>query len=83
MHLSVVTPAEPLVDSEVDSVVLPGAEGEFGVLNLHERFLAPLQAGIVEYLVDGRAERLQITGGFAEVGPDHVVILADAAEAAQ
>jgi F-type H+-transporting ATPase subunit epsilon len=83
VHLSIVTPAKTVVDSDVDSVVLPGSEGEFGVLNLHERFLAPLQGGVVEYRVDGRAERLSITGGFAEVGPDHVVILADAAEATE
>jgi F-type H+-transporting ATPase subunit epsilon len=80
LRLYVVTPARPIVDSEVESVIAPGSEGEFGVLPGHERLLAPLQEGVLQYTEAGRISRLRITGGFADVQPDRVTVLADAAE---
>ncbi len=80
MRLTVVTPVAPVLDVEVDSVVVPGAEGEFGVLPSHEHFLAPLQQGSVSYSAAGQTEQLRVTGGFCEVTEQRVVILADAAE---
>ena len=79
-QLFVVTPARPVVDCAADSLVAPGAEGEFGVLPGHEPFLAPLQAGELRYETGGRRQSLHITGGFAEVTGTRVTILADAAE---
>ncbi len=80
MRLSVVTPSRPLVnDVEVERVVAPGREGEFGVLPGHERFLAPLRPGILRYTGGGTEHRLALAGGFAEVTGNSVVILASAA----
>lgn len=79
LALSIVTPERPLVETEVDSVVLPGSEGQFGVLPGHEALLAPLAEGAVTYQQGGRALRVEITGGFAEVTQSRVTILADAA----
>lgn len=83
MRLSVVTPARPLVeDLDVEQVVAPGREGEFGVLPGHMRFLAPLRPGVLRYVSAGREERLAVAGGFAEVTDETVVILAPAADRA-
>jgi F-type H+-transporting ATPase subunit epsilon len=80
LRLSVVTPARPFVEADVDSVVAPGTLGQFGVLPGHERFLAPLSEGVLEYTQSGRTTRLRIGGGFAEVQPDRMTVLADTAE---
>jgi F-type H+-transporting ATPase subunit epsilon len=79
LRLCVITPARPLVETEVDSVVAPGREGEFGVLPGHELFLAPLRPGVVRYLAGGREQRLAVSGGFAEVTQESVTVLAPAA----
>ena len=77
MRLVVVTPEAPLLDTEVDSVVAPGAEGEFGVLVGHESLLAPLAEGAIRYTSGGAEQTLEIKGGFAEVSPEGVTVLAD------
>ena len=81
-RLQIVTPRQPVVDAEVDSVLVPGSEGEFGALPEHERFLAPLRPGIVEYTAGGVTHRIAISGGFAEVSGDHLTLLARTAELA-
>jgi len=80
LALSVVTPARPIIEVMVDSVVLPGAEGEFGVLPEHEAFLAPLKEGTLVYQTSGRGHRIEVTGGFAEVTQTRVTVLADSAK---
>jgi F-type H+-transporting ATPase subunit epsilon len=80
LQLFVVTPARPIVDAQVDFVVAPGSEGQFGILPGHERLLAPLQEGVLEYTQAGRVIRMRISGGFADVQPDRVTVLADGAE---
>jgi F-type H+-transporting ATPase subunit epsilon len=75
LRLSIVTPARPLVDQEVDSVVAPGREGEFGVLPGHEHFLAALRPGLLRYSWGGRESLVAIGGGFAQVTPDSVAVL--------
>ncbi len=80
LKLELATPTRLVVSEEADEVVVPGADGSFGVLPGHAPLLALLGAGEVTYRV-GRTERyLAVSGGFAEVGPDHVTILADTAE---
>ena len=79
LRLSIVTPARPLVETEVDGLVAPGREGEFGVLPGHERFLAPLSAGLLRYRAGGEEIRVAVAGGFAEVCEDRVTILASSA----
>lgn len=74
------TPNRLMVSEEVEEVVAPGVGGYFGVLPGHTPFLTSLQSGEVSYRV-GRAEQyLAVTGGFAEVRGDRVVVLADRAE---
>lgn len=91
LRLSIVTPERPVVDVEVDSVVVPGAEGEFGVLPGHEPLLAPVQSGVVSYRVGGlqgvggaagQEQRVAVSGGFAEVDQEHLTLLARSAEPA-
>lgn len=83
LFLEVVTPEKVLVSREVDTVVLPGAEGEFGVLPGHIPVLAGLLPGELRYEADGKKNYLAITDGFSEVSEDRVSVLVDAAEKAQ
>ena len=83
MLLELATPTRQLVSEDVDEVVAPGSEGYFGVLPGHAPFLAMLTSGEVVYR-HGRAEtHLAVHGGFAEVTPDRVIILAETAERPQ
>lgn len=82
LRLSIVTPMRPLVEVDVDSVVAPGSEGEFGVMPGHAPFLIALKAGVVRWTEGGRAQRAAISGGFAEVTQERVTVLAPAAELA-
>jgi F-type H+-transporting ATPase subunit epsilon len=79
-HLSIVTPAASVVETEADLLVAPGQEGEFGVLPGHEPYLIPLAAGVVRYQSGGTTHRVAVTGGFAEVTQDRVTVLARTAE---
>ncbi len=80
LRLELATPTRLVVSEVADEVVVPGAEGYFGVLPGHAPLLALVGIGEVTYRV-GRDERaLAVSGGFAEVGPDHVTILAETAE---
>jgi F-type H+-transporting ATPase subunit epsilon len=80
LKLELATPTRLVVAEEADEVVAPGVEGYFGVLPGHAPLLALLGPGEVMYR-SGRGERyLAVSGGFAEVGPDHVTILAETAE---
>ena len=80
--LTIVTPQGSAFEGNVDSVVLPGSEGRFGVLEGHERFLAPLKIGEVELRGAAGSEYAALSGGFADVGADHVVVLAETCELA-
>jgi len=80
LHLELNTPTRLVVAEEADEVVVPAITGYFGVLPGHAPLLAVLGVGEVMYR-SGRSERyLAVSGGFAEVGPDRVTILADTAE---
>jgi F-type H+-transporting ATPase subunit epsilon len=83
LELSIVTPEGRAYQGEVESVVLPGSEGDFGVLPGHERFLAPLRIGEIE-IRDGRGQRFAaVSGGFADVSGEQVVVLAETCELAE
>ena len=80
LHLELNTPTWLVVAEEADEVVVPAINGYFGILPGHAPLLALLGVGEVMYR-SGRSERyLAVSGGFAEVGPDRVTILADTAE---
>ncbi len=78
--LEVVTPDRLVLSTEADVVVLPGVEGQFGVLPGHIPFLSALQIGEMYYRKGGQTEYLAIAGGFAEVTGEKVTIVAEAAE---
>jgi len=75
-----VAPEQLLLSAEVDSVVIPGVEGDFGVLPGHARLISSVRPGIVVVFRDGKpAERIFVEGGFAEVTPEGCVVLAEKA----
>ena len=80
IRLELVTPERLVLSEEVDEVVLPGYEGEFGVLPGHTQFLAILNIGMMWYRKGSAVTRLALGGGFAEVNHDRVVVMADTAE---
>ena len=65
---------------DVDMVVLPGAAGEMGILPHHSPVLSVLNYGIITVKRSGKEEHFTVAGGVAEVQPDQVTVLADAAE---
>jgi F-type H+-transporting ATPase subunit epsilon len=82
IHLEIVTPSRRVLVRDVDEVVLPGAEGSFGVLPGHAPMLAGLQCGVAEVRSGSERDILAIGAGVAEVGPDRVTVLAETAERA-
>lgn len=76
-ELIIVTPQGESFRGPVDQVVLPGSEGEFGVLQLHERFLAPLAAGAAEIKTAQGSRWAALGSGFADVSAEQVVVLVD------
>jgi F-type H+-transporting ATPase subunit epsilon len=81
IRLELVTPERLVLSEEVDEVVLPGYEGEFGVLPGHTQFLAILNIGIMWFRKGSAIKKIALGGGFAEVTHDRVVVMADTAEA--
>jgi len=81
--LDVVTPDHLLLSKQVDEVIAPGTEGEFGVLPGHCHFLSTLKIGELRYRVGDVTEFMSVLWGFAEVTPTKVTILAEIAEKAE
>ena len=81
----VITPDRTAFSAEVYSVVLPGAVGQFGVLPGHAPFVSILKIGVMRVIHEhlGRTEWLTVSGGFAEVRGNEVVVLAQASERAE
>lgn len=80
--LEIVTPDRKVLSQDVDYVGAPGALGEFGVLPNHIPFLSALGVGNLYYKDSGKTHYVFVSGGFAEVSPEKVTILAEAAEKA-
>ena len=77
MRLSIITPEKTLFEAEAQMVTIPGAEGEFGALPQHAPFISSLRAGaVVIDLEGGKQQKIEISGGFAEVTPERVTVLA-------
>jgi len=83
IRLELVTPERLLVSEEVDEVIAPGFEGEFGALPDHTPYLAILEIRIQRYRKGTATQKIAVGGGFAEVGPERVVVMADVAEKAE
>jgi F-type H+-transporting ATPase subunit epsilon len=83
LRLEFVTPERALVHDDVDEVEIPGEDGYFGVLPGHAPLLSALRAGELWYRKGGEKRYAFVAGGFAEVLPDRVAILAQVAERAE
>ena len=80
--LEIVTPERQVFSDEVDSVVCPGIEGELGVLPHHAPLLTTLGLGELRIKRGGEVEYFAIAGGFLQVRPDKVVVMAETADLA-
>jgi F-type H+-transporting ATPase subunit epsilon len=83
LTLEIVTPDRSLVREDVDEVQLPGSEGYFGVLPGHTPLLSMLMVGELWYRSGQEKRYLAVAGGFVEVLPDRVTVLADIGERAE
>jgi F-type H+-transporting ATPase subunit epsilon len=79
LHFEFVSPERVLFSGDVDQVDLPGAEGDMGILAGRAPLVTALRPGIVTIFNGGARERVVVVGGFAEVSPAGLTILADRA----
>jgi len=77
LQFDLVSPEARVFSGTVDMVVVPGTEGDFGVLPGHAPFMATIRTGAIEVHADGTVTRTFIDGGFAEVTPAGLTILAE------
>ncbi len=82
IRLEIVTPEKRAFSDDVDAVILPGSEGELGVLPHHAPLLSMLGAGELRVRKGGTEESFAIVGGFVQVRPDKVVVMAETADLA-
>jgi F-type H+-transporting ATPase subunit epsilon len=80
IHLEVVTPERKVFEAKVDSVEVPGLDGELGILPGHTELVSKLKpAGLLTYHIGDEKGVMVISDGFVEVGPERVTVLADKA----
>ncbi|MBF0356298.1 MAG: F0F1 ATP synthase subunit epsilon [Alphaproteobacteria bacterium] len=80
VQFDLVSPERLLVSEAYDMVVVPGSEGDFGVLPRHAPMIATLRPGVIDIYENGViTERLFVAGGFAEVTPERLTVLAEEA----
>ena len=77
LHFSLVSPERELFSGEVDQVDAPGSEGDFGVLAGHAPFMTALKEGPVTVHNEGTRTVFEVRGGFADVTPEGLTILAE------
>ena len=82
LKLEIVTPERKVFDAAVDTVTVPTASGEAGILPNHAPLVSALKPGILIYTNGGSVERVAVSGGFVEVSDNKVSVLADEAETA-
>jgi len=79
LHFDLVSPERLLISAEVDQVDVPGSEGDFGVLPQHAPVMTTLKPGILTVFQGGKSDKYFVRGGFAEVTPTGLTILAEEA----
>lgn len=82
IHLEIVTAERVVLTDEVDQINAPTKDGRVGILPRHEALLTVLDVGILDIIKNGESTPFAVSGGFMEVLPDRVTILADTAERA-
>ena len=80
IQLEIVSPERRAYEDEVDMVVVPGIDGQLGILPHHTRLLSALGTGELRIKKAGTEQIMLISGGFVEVRPDRVIVMADLAE---
>ncbi|MCY8790870.1 F0F1 ATP synthase subunit epsilon [Bacillus inaquosorum] len=83
VKVNIVTPDGPVYDADIEMVSVRAESGDLGILPGHTPTVAPLKIGAVRLKKDGQTELVAVSGGFVEVRPDQVTILAQAAETAE
>jgi len=78
-HFDLVSPEKLVFAGEVRQVDVPGAEGDFGVLADHAPMVSTLRPGVLTIFGEGAEQRIVVNGGFAEVGPSGLTVLAEMA----
>ena len=79
LHFELVSPEKLLMSTDVDMVVVPGVDGDFGVLINHAPVVSTLRTGILEVHNGETPEKILVVSGFAEVNPDGLTVLAEEA----
>jgi F-type H+-transporting ATPase subunit epsilon len=80
LHLKVVTPRRLLVETDIDAVFLPSLEGEIGVLPGHRPLFVGIGKGRLRFQAEGEEDSFTITGGYAQVEPERVVVMTEVGE---
>ena len=80
IELQVVTPERHVLSEDVDSIEMPGKDGYLGILPRHAPLLTEMGIGILTYRKGSETRSLTVMGGYAEVLPDRVIVLAEASE---
>jgi len=78
-HFELVSPEKLVFSGEVNQVDVPGEEGEFGVFAGHAPYIATLKPGVLTIYGDGAPKAIVVRGGFAEVNPEGLIVLAEQA----
>ncbi|OQW59162.1 MAG: F0F1 ATP synthase subunit epsilon [Proteobacteria bacterium HN_bin10] len=79
LSFALVSPERELFNGEVDHVVVPGSEGEFGVSPNHAPVMSVVKPGALRVINDGAERRIFVNGGFADVTPEGLTVLAEEA----
>lgn len=82
-NFKVVSPDGAVFNKDIEFVVVPGEQGELGILPRHAPFIAGLDIGVIRYTLSGKVNRMAVSGGFMEVADNKVTVLAEAAECAE
>ena len=80
LQLEIVSPERRAFTEEVDMVIVPGIDGQLGILPHHTRLISALGVGELRIKKGGTEQSMLISGGFVEVRPDKVIVMADLAE---
>jgi F-type H+-transporting ATPase subunit epsilon len=80
LNLEVITPEKLALREAVDEVVVPGLDGELGILPEHTPVISQLKTGILVYRQGNERKQMHVSGGFVEVLPDRVSVLSEVAE---
>jgi F-type H+-transporting ATPase subunit epsilon len=79
LHFALVSPEREMFNGEVDHVVVPGSEGEFGVMPNHAPVMSVIKPGALRVIDGGVERRIFVNGGFADVTPEGLTVLAEEA----